>query len=165
MDNVKELLDFFDYSGYDEKTYPEYINVDHVCEAIIGISHNEKVVYDTSKLPETEEFETKDVIFMTPVDKKDNSFKTNDDVKEYLHKQGLDETLVFESPDYHTAVLGITDDGRLVYSYDKMIEHLISHDGFEETDEAMEFIDYNTVRAIPYFGHLAPVVVYDNIIE
>ena len=26
----------------------------------------------------------------------------------------------------------------------------------------MEFIDYNTIRAIPYAGEMAPIVLYDD---
>ena len=29
-------------------------------------------------------------------------------------------------------------------------------------EDAMEFIDYNTIRAIPYFGSNAPIVVRDE---
>ena len=27
--------------------------------------------------------------------------------------------------------------------------------------EAIEFIEYNTLRALPYFGDMAPIIMYD----
>lgn len=43
-----------------------------------------------------------------------------------------------------------------------MIEHLVETDGMDE-DEAIEFIDYNTVRSIPYAGEGAPIIMYELI--
>lgn len=40
-----------------------------------------------------------------------------------------------------------------------MVVSLQEEDGMEEMD-AIEFIEYNTIRAIPYIGHGAPVVFY-----
>ena len=40
-----------------------------------------------------------------------------------------------------------------------MVEWLIRTEGFTE-DEAVEWIDYNTLRAIGYFGADAPIIMY-----
>ena len=40
-----------------------------------------------------------------------------------------------------------------------MVEWLISTEGFTE-EEAIEWIDYNTLRAIGYFGEGAPIIMY-----
>ena len=40
-----------------------------------------------------------------------------------------------------------------------MVEWLISTEGFTE-EEAIEWIDYNTIRAIEYFGEDAPIIMY-----
>lgn len=40
-----------------------------------------------------------------------------------------------------------------------MVEWLISTEGFTE-EEAVEWIDYNTLRAIGYFGVDAPIIMY-----
>ena len=48
---------------------------------------------------------------------------------------------------------------RVVYSYEKMVEALMAEDGMTD-EEAREFIDYNTIRALPYFPN-APIVMYD----
>lgn len=85
---------------------------------------------------------------------------TLDTLKDWLCENGLEETIVLESPDYLSAIIGITEDGRLIYSYEKMVEHLMREDGME-AEEAIEFIDYNTIRALPYAGEMAPIVMHN----
>ena len=41
-----------------------------------------------------------------------------------------------------------------------MIEWLVEKDGITQ-EEAIEWIEYNTIRAIPYAGSKAPIVMYD----
>lgn len=89
-----------------------------------------------------------------------NAPLTMDALKEWLCAGDHEDTIVLESPDYLSAVIGITEEGRLIYSYDKMVEHLMQTDGMD-AEEAMEFIDYNTIRALPYAGNMAPIVMYD----
>ena len=48
---------------------------------------------------------------------------------------------------------------RLAYDYEKIIEMFVDRDGMSY-EEAQEFVDYNTVRAIPYMGERKPVLVY-----
>ena len=81
-----------------------------------------------------------------------------EEVKEYLIDNGYDDTIVLEEPDYVTAIIGISQNGQLVYDYDKMVKHLCKKDNVSESS-AVEFIDYNTLRAIPYMGEKAPIVV------
>jgi hypothetical protein len=40
-----------------------------------------------------------------------------------------------------------------------MLEYLVNHDNMTE-DEAAEFISYNTLRALPYAGESAPIIIY-----
>ena len=82
-----------------------------------------------------------------------------DRVEELLLDNDLEGTAYFTGDDYDTAILGYTDDGRLVYSYEKMVEWLVENDNMT-SDDAVEWLDYNTIRAIPYMGEKAPVVVY-----
>ena len=66
---------------------------------------------------------------------------------------------MFESPDYENAIIGWDENsGRIIYDYEKMVECLMNEDGMEY-DEAAEFIDYNTVRACPYMGERAPIIL------
>ena len=86
-------------------------------------------------------------------------FSNLDSLKEYLVEQGYDDSIVFTGPDYLTAVVGVSEDGRVIYSYDKMVNDLMLSDNLSY-EEAAEFIDFNTIRALPYMGEKAPIVMY-----
>ena len=53
----------------------------------------------------------------------------------------------------------MTEDARVVYDYDLMRRILETRDEMTE-EEASEWLDYNTLRALPYAGENAPVVMY-----
>lgn len=79
--------------------------------------------------------------------------------REFLVEIGLEDSIVFENPDYESAMVGYdVNSGRIIYDYELMIEHLMEKDGMGY-EEAMEFIDYNTVRACPYMGDKAPIIL------
>ena len=79
--------------------------------------------------------------------------------RDILNEIGLDESIVFENPDYDSAIIGYDEvSGRIIYDYDKMVEHLMDADN-TDYEEAAEFIDYNTVRACPYMGEKAPIIL------
>lgn len=59
------------------------------------------------------------------------------------------------------AIIGYTEDERLVYDYDKMVRWLAKKESWDEV-EAIEWIDYNTIRTIPYMGEKAPIIVYHD---
>lgn len=69
------------------------------------------------------------------------------------------EAVIFRNEDYETALIGYTEDGRAVYEYDKMVQYLIDKNDMDEL-EAIEWIEYNTMRALPYFGEFAPIIVH-----
>ena len=81
----------------------------------------------------------------------------------YAKVQELEEDdlpLILDNPDYNNSIIGISQDNRLVYDYDSMVkEFALDNDCPEE--EAIEFIDYNTMRAIPYFPK-APIIIVEN---
>lgn len=66
--------------------------------------------------------------------------------------------IILDNSAFDNSIIGVTLDGRLIYDYDKMIEELIEDDGIS-FDEAMEWIDYNTIRALPYAGSGAPIII------
>lgn len=66
--------------------------------------------------------------------------------------------IILDNSAFDNSIIGVTLDRRLIYDYDKMIEELIEDDGMS-FDEAMEWIDYNTIRALPYAGSMAPIIV------
>lgn len=80
--------------------------------------------------------------------------------RDLLNELGLEEAIVFENPDYDSAIIGYdANEGRIVYDYERMAEHLMDVDGMDY-EEAVEFIEYNTLRAIPYAGSNSPIVLH-----
>jgi hypothetical protein len=90
-------------------------------------------------------------------------FKDVKELKDLLNELEYKDTVVFENPSYMKAIIGLSDDGALCYSYEKMIECLMEEDGMDY-EGAMEFIDYNTIRALPYASSMGirPIVVYND---
>lgn len=82
--------------------------------------------------------------------------------RDLINEMGGEDLIIFESPDYDSAIIGISHDDRVVYSFEKMIEFLKQEDKMTE-EEAIEFIEYNTIRAIPYFGPNAPIVLMNEL--
>lgn len=79
--------------------------------------------------------------------------------RELLTDFGYENIIVFENPDYDAAIIGVSSDDRVVYDYDKMIACLMDEDGMDP-EEAADFISYNTIRAIPYAGQGAPIIMF-----
>lgn len=67
--------------------------------------------------------------------------------------------LLFSNYSYDDALIGYTTDDRAVYDYDKMVDWLMRYEDWTR-DEAIEWIEYNTIRALEYMGDEAPVVMY-----
>ena len=86
--------------------------------------------------------------------------KTLEEIKAWLLDGGYDDTVVLEDPDYATAFIGVSDEGRAIYDYDLMIDFLVEKEGMADYMEAADFLSYNTLRAIPYFGDQRPIVMY-----
>lgn len=79
--------------------------------------------------------------------------------EEKLLNAGYEDIPHFINPDYEDAIVGVTDDGRIVYDFDKMVEYLMKKEGWSDI-ESIEWIDYNVIRSIPYMGENAPIIVY-----
>lgn len=85
--------------------------------------------------------------------------------REILNEHGFEGAIVFENPSYDSAIIGVSHDDRVVYSFEKMVECLMEQDNMSYED-AVEFIEYNTIRAIPYAGQGAPIVLmYEEFFE
>jgi hypothetical protein len=79
--------------------------------------------------------------------------------REILCEMGHEDAVIFENPDYDSAIIGISDDNRVIYDYDKMVVDLMVTDGMNMVDAA-EFIDYNTIGAYSETPELDPIVMY-----
>ena len=78
--------------------------------------------------------------------------------RELIEDCGYEDVVIFENPSFNDAFIGISEDNRAVYEYELMVESLMNEDGMS-WEEAAEFIDYNTIRSLPYTAS-APIVVY-----
>ena len=93
-----------------------------------------------------------------------NQEKFTTKAEELLLDNGYDGVKYLVDFSYDDALIGVTDEGRAVYDYQKMIEWIVRTQGWTE-EEAAEWIDYNTVRGLPYMGEGAPTVMYPLIQE
>ena len=81
------------------------------------------------------------------------------DAEERLLDNGYEGIKYLTDYSYDTALVGVTADDRAVYDYEKMVEWLVETEDFTP-EEAAEWIDYNTIRALGYMGPDGPVVMY-----
>lgn len=79
--------------------------------------------------------------------------------EERLMDAGYEGVKYLTNYSYDDALIGVSEDGRAIYDYDKMVAWLVLKEGFQPSD-AIEWIDYNTIRALPYFGSDAPIIMY-----
>lgn len=78
--------------------------------------------------------------------------------REILCNVGYEDSVIFENPDYDSAIIGISEDNRIIYDYDKMIDFLVIKDNMS-IKETADFISYNTIRSLPYIEN-SPIIMY-----
>lgn len=75
-------------------------------------------------------------------------------------KEREGEYLLFKDYDYKEAFIGLSHDDRAIYDYDLMVECLVQNENMSY-DDAIEWIDYNTLRALDYFSEeKKPIVLF-----
>ena len=79
--------------------------------------------------------------------------------RQLLCDMGYEDSIIFENPDYDSAIVGVSDNGEIIYDFDKMVQHLVEHEDMTE-EEAADFISYNSIRYLPYVGEGAPIIMY-----
>lgn len=72
---------------------------------------------------------------------------------------GYEDVALLTDFSYDDALVGVTEDGRAVYDFYKMVAWLVEEEGWTD-EEAVEWIEYNTIRALPYAGPKAPIIMY-----
>jgi hypothetical protein len=89
-----------------------------------------------------------------------------DEIIQYVSEENPD-ALMFRDPDFYDAIIGYyyneMDLPVLVYQYDKMIESLAAEypDSEDPHLDAIEWIDYNTIRTLPYMNAKGrPIIIY-----
>ena len=79
--------------------------------------------------------------------------------RELLEEFDYENLVVFENPDYDSAIIGVSHDDRVIYDYDKMIKHSIDIEHMS-IEDAVDFISYDTIRSLSYRGNDAPIVMF-----
>ena len=79
--------------------------------------------------------------------------------REKLVEAGYEDSIIFDNPAYDSAIIGVTTDGRIVYDYITMVYDLMVSDSMSYED-AIDFIEYNTIRSLPYAGSDAPIIMH-----
>ena len=84
--------------------------------------------------------------------------------EERLLEYGYENVKYLVNESYDDALIGVSENGRAIYDFDKMIDWLV--DKYNWTDEeAIEWIECNTLRALPYMGEDAPIIMYNLPLE
>ena len=91
---------------------------------------------------------------------------TNNELRERISQvvtdeDELDKIILLEGDEFADGAIGLTEDNRLVYSYEKLVESLATVYGDETS--AIEWIEYNTIRSLPYMESIgnAPIIIYE----
>lgn len=92
-------------------------------------------------------------------DQQDVKEKSNMTAADKILEAGYESVVIFSDFSYDDALIGVTEDERAVYDFDKMVDWLMEEEGWSQ-EEAIEWIEYNTIRALPYMGPKAPIVMY-----
>lgn len=81
-------------------------------------------------------------------------------IKEHVREQLPDGSVVFDNPSFDKSIIGTTTDGRIVYCYEKMVAELMADEELN-MQEAIDYIEVNTIRMLPYLEH-PPVIMYER---
>ena len=99
---------------------------------------------------------------------------TNNELKDILYdmiqdEDVLNQMIILEGDEFADGAIGITNDYHVVYSYERLVESLAKtykEENQTEADaelEAIEWLDYNTIRSLPYMEKdgLVPVIIFE----
>ena len=73
---------------------------------------------------------------------------------------------ILNNPAFDNSIVGISTEGRAIYNLDKMIEEFMK-DNNCTCEEAIDYIQYNTIRAAEYYsdGPIIIVATIENILN
>ena len=106
----------------------------------------------------------------------------NEELRQKIADAGFTNSIVYDEPSFDNSIIGVDDNGKVVYSVELMMNEFVrddegdKYDDFESLSEeeqteyidkrveALEFIEYNTVRATPYMATygITPVIIDYN---
>ena len=79
---------------------------------------------------------------------------------ERLIQNGYENIMVFTGEyTYDTALIGVTDDERAVYDFDKMVTWMAEHEGVDELT-ATEYLEHELLLGLQMMGPACPIILY-----
>lgn len=145
MENGLERYETINEMYGEEVTFLEPLKEND--EAIVGVTTDGNVVYDWFRISQDSKF-------------MENS---NEDAKTPIYMKFTDQpsdgAVVLDPRGLDSAIIGQTIDTRVVYDYDLLVKAFMDTEGWNEED-AIDWISYNTIRALPYMPN-SPIIVYN----
>lgn len=89
---------------------------------------------------------------MTPEEVLENNGYSIEDLQDEM-------TILFRNPDYYTAIVGVSEDYRVIYDYNKMLDYLVNYEEMSYEDAA-DYISYDTIRSLGYISGNKPIIMY-----
>ena len=86
----------------------------------------------------------------------------NEDLREHI-KNNYDGAVLFDNPSFDNSIIGISTDNNIIYDLTSMVDELAEDDNISY-EEALEFIDYNTLRTIPYINEGSKPIVMTELL-
>ena len=80
------------------------------------------------------------------------------ELRDFIAELAGDDVIVFDNPSFDHSIIGLSEDDRVIYSWEKMVAELMNDDNMSYED-AVEFISYNTLRMAPYIGERHPITL------
>lgn len=85
-------------------------------------------------------------------------FNTNDEAYDWLEENGYSEKPGWS--EFAKAIIGVTTDERIIYSYERITECLMETDDISEED-AIEYVDYNVVGSLNPKIEESPIIIHE----
>ena len=79
--------------------------------------------------------------------------------REYVLGEGYEDVVLFDNPSYDKALIGVTSNFKAVYDYDLMILCLLEEYPDWDEQDAIDWIEYNSLRAAQYIENGPEVVI------
>ena len=70
-----------------------------------------------------------------------------------------EQIILFRNPDFSTAIIGVSENNRIIYNYNKMVEYLIENEDMSYED-ATDYVSCDTIKALNYMSGNKPIVMY-----
>ena len=87
----------------------------------------------------------------------------NNKLRDYLKTdREASDAYIMNLPSFDYSIVGLTEDKRIIYDYDLMVQEF-AKDSNVSWAEAIEFIEYNTIRSLPYIKEqVRPIIIFHS---